>query len=284
MDVIFEMQGTSFSVEIGYFDTVLEIKEKVQKYRGIPVSRQTLILDGKVLEDEADVWKADIYINSRITLLVAPDPANPTITTEVMSPASEKALLLLKLPGSKELQCVVMELSDTVQKLKEKIHESEGLDVNRLALYVNGKTELLDERNLHDYQLTHGSEIEGFIRPAPRAPVMKTAAAETASNKLRVYVLSKCGTKRVTVDVKPSEKVEALREELNKAEQQYGFDLPADGYFFIHMQNVMEEDESFEWQDVRHGDSIEVFPGKVTRVEEKASTSNPRNRRGKRSR
>ncbi|GAB4846181.1 hypothetical protein Ancab_025179 [Ancistrocladus abbreviatus] len=262
MDVFFETQGISFSIEIGYFDTVLEIKEKVQKYRDIPVSRQTLILNGKVLEDEADVEKADIYHNSRITLLVAPDPMNPKIMVEEMPPVSSKAQLLLKLPGSKKLQTVVIELSDTVQMLKEKIHEIEGLHVNRLVLYANGNTELQDQRHLHDYQLSDGSEIDVSIRPSPTAS--GTTAAAAGSKKLRVFVLPKCGTKRIMVEVSASEKVQMLRNELEKLQQCYGFELPAEGYFFIHKQNVMEENESFQCQNVRPGDIIEIFNGTVT--------------------
>ncbi|KAE8696855.1 putative tyrosyl-DNA phosphodiesterase [Hibiscus syriacus] len=76
MDVIFETQrGKAFCIEVGFFDTVLEIKEKVQKYKGIPVHTQTLIFNGHVLQDERDVEYCEILQFSRIKLLVAPDLA-----------------------------------------------------------------------------------------------------------------------------------------------------------------------------------------------------------------
>ncbi|KAL5061668.1 hypothetical protein RYX36_023405 [Vicia faba] len=72
MDVTFEVhRGRKFSIEIGFFDTILEIKEKVLKYQGIPISKQTLIFNGQILQDDGDIWKCAIFQNSCIQLLVA---------------------------------------------------------------------------------------------------------------------------------------------------------------------------------------------------------------------
>ncbi|KAM1347797.1 hypothetical protein ACFX2H_036684 [Malus domestica] len=72
MDVNFELRrGKYFTIEVGYFDTVLEIKEKVQKYQGIPISHQTLVFNGQVLNDKRDVAYCEIYNNSSIQLLIA---------------------------------------------------------------------------------------------------------------------------------------------------------------------------------------------------------------------
>ena len=70
MDVNFVTQGVpmrKFSIEIGFFDTVSEIKQKIQKYQGTLVFHQTLIFNGKVLEAE------------RVTLSTAwfPNQGNP---------------------------------------------------------------------------------------------------------------------------------------------------------------------------------------------------------------
>jgi len=70
MDVNFVVQrGTTFSIEVGFFDTILEIKEKVEKYQGIPVSNQTLIFNGQILQDDDDIWKCAIFHNSLIHLI-----------------------------------------------------------------------------------------------------------------------------------------------------------------------------------------------------------------------
>ncbi|CAL9233086.1 unnamed protein product [Arabidopsis halleri] len=77
MDVFFETQsGDTFEIELDYWDTVLDIKQKIEKYQRIPVSKQTLFFQGKVLQDHLDIEQCQILDNSRIQIFVEPDP-NP---------------------------------------------------------------------------------------------------------------------------------------------------------------------------------------------------------------
>ncbi|CBI23171.3 unnamed protein product, partial [Vitis vinifera] len=201
MDVIFEPQGGEpFSLELGFFDTVLEIKEKVQKYHGIPASRQTLFFNGHLLQDNRDIPSMQIIPTSKIHLSIE------------------------------------MDLAHTVGRLKEKIHEMEGIPVNRMVLYWRGR-ELQDSRSLRDCEL---------------------------SDRLKLMVMSKCGTKKVPVEVNPLDNVGELRKELEKLDQRFQFHLPPEGYFFIYKQNVMDDDRSFRWHHVGQGDTVEIFNGCVT--------------------
>src|SRR3954463_13181805 len=99
MDVIFEVQrGRQFSIEVGFFDTILEIKEKIQKYQGIPIFKQTLVFNGQILQDDGDIWKCAIFQNSRIQLMVAAtdsDHQKPPMDRETKFP------LNVKTPSSK---------------------------------------------------------------------------------------------------------------------------------------------------------------------------------------
>ncbi|GAB2284697.1 hypothetical protein Dimus_019149 [Dionaea muscipula] len=266
MEVNFETQkGISFIIEIGYFDTILEMKEKIEQYRNIPVAKQTLMLDGKVLSDDGDIWKCGIYISSRILVVVSDDQQPPKEPDNNL--ANKKIVqLLIKLPITSQQALLVMELTDTIELLKQKIQEIEGIPANHLILFINGNTELQDKRSLHDYYLTDGSEITVTVRPSSATtsvPIMPTTT-KTSSKKLKVLVMPKCGTIKIPVEVTPSDKVQVLRNELEKLQSQYGFDLPVDGYFFIHRQSLMEERESFQWHNVRQGDIIDIFNGTVT--------------------
>lgn len=139
MDVIFEPQrGRSFSIEVGFFDTVLEIKEKVQKYQGIPVARQTLVFKGRVLQDEQDIEYCELLQDSHVQLLVAPEPdktqVKPQIHVEQPSPvASNKIQLKINIPSSKTCVPLEIDVNDTILRLKEKIHEMENVPINRLV-------------------------------------------------------------------------------------------------------------------------------------------------------
>ncbi|RXH99366.1 hypothetical protein DVH24_011691 [Malus domestica] len=78
-----------------------------------------------------------------------------------------------------------------------------------------------------------------------------------SNNKLKLMVLTKCGTKKIEVEVNPSVNKRAMQRQMN-------FHLPQESYFFLYKQNVMEDDRFFQWHQVGQGDIIEIFNGSVT--------------------
>lgn len=283
MDVIFEPQrGRPFSIEVGFFDTVLEIKEKVQKYQDIPISKQTLIFNGQPLRDDGDIEKCEILHNSRIQLHVAADSTKTTphaaaVKVEEMSPAPapKKLQLNVKSPSSKLHIPLEVDASDTVLRLKEKIQEMEAVPSNnKIVLHVGG-AELQDHQILRDCEVSDNSEIDVTFRPLPVAAAGAGSCAAPAaaavgggggggSKKLKVMVLPKCGTKKIPVEVNAGDNVGELRKELQRLNQRFQLHLPPEGYFFIYKQNVMDDDRSFRWHQVGNGDTIEIFNGSVT--------------------
>lgn len=276
MDVVFEPQRgeEAFIIEVGFFDTVREIKEKIQKYHNVPVSEQTLVFNGHVLQDDYDVAYYEILQSSRVQLLVVPsesDPdhnsiANPTSTKLLDDAPSKKIRLAVKIPGSKTHVVVEMDPSDTVLALKEKIRESEAAvpaALNRMVLHSGG-SELQDGRCLRDFDqlLSDNAEIEVTVTPSTTTTT--TPSAAVGSKRLRVMVQPKCGTKKIPVELNASDNVGELRKELQKLQQRLQFHLPPEGYFFIYKQNVMDDDKSFRWHHVAQGDTIEIFNGSVS--------------------
>jgi len=256
MDVVFELQrGRSFSIEIGYFDTVQEIKEKIQKYQNIPVSQQTLILNGQFLQDNDDPWKVEILHNTSIQLQVSydKDEKKDSVNTQLT-----QLQLNIKTGSKTHVVPIEVDVNDTVSKLKEKIREIENVSVpvNRLVLHAATGAELHDHQLLRDCDVSENSEIEVSFKPSP--------TVSPVSKKLKVMVLPKSGMKKVAVEVNACDNVGELRKELQKLHQRIQFHLPQDGYFFIYKQNVMDDDRSFRWHHVVHGDTIEIFNGSVT--------------------
>ncbi|XVE87840.1 hypothetical protein DITRI_Ditri19aG0020400 [Diplodiscus trichospermus] len=192
MDVNFETQkGRPFSIEVGFFDTVLEIKEKVQKYQGIPVSSQTLVFNGLVLQDDRDVEYCGILQNSRIQLLVAsPDSDKPRLDAAEPSSSSKKIhekepaavnsfsngaaavtgskrLKLMVLPkgGTKKIRVEVNamdnvgELRKELQKLKQRLH----FDLPQDSYFFIYKQNVMDDdRSFRWHQVAQGDTIEIF--------------------------------------------------------------------------------------------------------------------------
>ncbi|KAL4628508.1 uncharacterized protein LOC142633738 isoform X1 [Castanea sativa] len=273
MDVIFEPQrGRPFSIEVGFFDTILEIKEKVKKYQGIPVSKQTLIFNGNVLKDDLNVEHTEILQNSHIQLMIAASESDKS--PDNSSSLSKKIQLNVKIPTYKMHVPLEMEVTDTVGKLKEKIQEMEAVPVNRLMIHSCG-AELQDHRSLCECEISENSDIDVSFRPSPTAASPAAMAALSpspgpgpttllGSKKLKLLVLPKCGTKKIPVEMNASDNVGELRKELQKLQEKLQFSLPQEGYFFIYKQNVMDDDRSFRWHHVGQGDTIEVFNGSVT--------------------
>ncbi|KAL2233966.1 ubiquitin-NEDD8-like protein RUB2 [Sesamum indicum] len=259
MDVIFQpSRGSPFYIEVGYFDTMLEIKEKIQKDQGIPISKQTLIFNGNILQDELNVHNSEILDRSRIHLLVPSDAGSQPTKMDELSPS--KIQLLLKMPSSKLGIALEMDVNETIRRLKEKIHEMEGVPINRLAVHANG-IELHDHKSMQDCELSDNSEIDIVVRSSPVPTTSRSSGnMNNGSRKLRIVVLTKCGTEKIPVEVNSSDNVGELKRKLRKLK----LNLPQEGYFFIYKQNVMDDDRSFRWHHVCQGDTIEIFGGSVS--------------------
>ncbi|XP_060186747.1 ubiquitin domain-containing protein 7SL RNA2-like [Lycium barbarum] len=275
MDVFFQpTKGRPFAIEVGYFDTILEIKDKIQRDQGIPIPKQTLIFKGNVLDDHLNVHYSDILDRSHIQLVVEsePDKNNGIKAEQALSP-TRKIQLLLKMPTSKISVTLEVDVTDSVRRVKERIHEMEGVHVSKLVMHANG-IELIDHQSLQDYGLSDNSEINVSVRPSiiasAAATTTTTSSGSSVNNngngpkKLRIMVLSKCGTKKIPIEVNPSDNVGYLKKELQKLNQKLELELPQEGYFFIYKQNVMDDDRSFRWHHVCQGDTIEIFNGSVT--------------------
>lgn len=253
MDVIFEREGgEKFEIEVGFFDTVLEIKEKIQKYHRIPISDQTLIFNAKILQDDRDVEFCGILQDSHIKLVLPPPPPPPPPANN----SNNKIQLNINISCSSRSRFPIeMNPNHTIRRLKERIHEMDAAvgPVDRMVIHSNGcGAELQDQRSLRECELTNNSEIEVCLR------------GKTSRNKLKVMVLSKCGTSKIPMEVNPTDNVGELKRELKKVQRKMNLNLPQDGFFFIHDQDVMDDDRSFRWHGVTHGDTIEIFNGSVT--------------------
>ncbi|KAK6127439.1 hypothetical protein DH2020_038828 [Rehmannia glutinosa] len=255
MDVIFKpSRGSPFYIEVGYFDTVLEIKEKIQKATGIPVSEQTLVFKGNTLHDDLNVHHSDILDRSCILLEVPPDT---DYQTDECSPPP-KIELLLKMPSPKPDIAVEMDANETIQKLKEKIHETEGMPVNQLVIDVNG-IELHDHKSMQECELSDNSEVNVSVRSSS-ATSWPSSRNNGGRPKMRIFVVTKCGTETVPMEVDLLDRIGELRNKLEEMK----LDLPQEGYFFVYKQNVMDDERSFRWHHVCQGDIIEVFGGSVS--------------------
>ncbi|KAG5567911.1 hypothetical protein H5410_065073 [Solanum commersonii] len=180
MDLFFyPTKGCSFAIEVGYFDTILEVKEKIQKYQGIPIPKQTLIFKGNILADDLNVHYSNILDRSHIQLVTDFEP-NKNVVVKL---DHQKIKLLLKMSTStKSVILLKVDVTVSLRMVKEKIHEMKGIQVSKLILRANG-LKLIDHYRLQDYGFSDNSEIDVSIRfDAIASPPTITTSSESSVN------------------------------------------------------------------------------------------------------
>uniref|UniRef100_A0A0E0MLB1 Ubiquitin-like domain-containing protein n=1 Tax=Oryza punctata TaxID=4537 RepID=A0A0E0MLB1_ORYPU len=294
MDVTFETAaGRRFTVEIWFFSTVRRIKEYVERQEGIAAESQRLFFAGAEMDDNGDTERYSILQGSTVLLLLPEDGAAPAPSggggggTKAMVRVVVNAPAALAGKGG----AVTLEVDAaacTVAGLKERVQErTDGaLPAARVALMF-GKVEMEDGRAVAEY--VPPGAVDGMatvvVSAVVRPPPQPAAASPGAVNKKRpltpqpqqqqqqqpprVTVNVKWGAKAAAVEVSDMLAVKDLRAELVGGGVGSGaaahLPLPMDGgYFFIYKQNVMEEDRTLRWHDVKNGDTIEIFNGRVT--------------------
>ncbi|CAH8273243.1 unnamed protein product [Arabidopsis lyrata] len=86
------LNGSSFEIEVDYRDTLLEVKQKIERSQRIPVSKQTLIVDDIViLREDLNVKQCQIVHNSHIQLDVSADDDNPNRNDDDQMPQTEQS-------------------------------------------------------------------------------------------------------------------------------------------------------------------------------------------------
>jgi ubiquitin C len=275
MDVTFATPGgREFTVEVWYFATVREMKEAVHASEGIPVASQRLFLAGREgeeddqeLDDARDTAHYGIVQGSRV-VLVLPDDAPPSSSPSTSpAPAAAGVRVAVSAPeiiGPRSVALDDVPAYDTVARLKELLQDrTDGaLPAARTALFL-GKAEMEDGKTLADYgPPSDGMDVSAVVRP--QAPVESGGGGggngAGTRNQQRIEVSVMFGETAVALEVGAMDVVRDLRKEVERLR------LPVrdGGYFFVYKQNVMDEDRTLRWHEVKNGDTIEIFNGTVT--------------------
>ncbi|KAK7391026.1 hypothetical protein VNO78_19311 [Psophocarpus tetragonolobus] len=174
----------------------------------------------------------------------------------LLRPSRRVMTMNVRVPNFMYRVPIEIELDDTVAKLKEKIllHEElqlQGLEKDRVVLQLHGTgVDLADHQLLRYCGVLANPDIDIILEE---------------SGKLKVIVLPwpwPHTEEMIEIEVNATDKVSVLREKLLQLHHIPGrLRLPqAAGYFFFrHKQEVLYEEESFEWNQVRDGDIIHTF-------------------------
>uniref|UniRef100_A0ACD5Y3C0 Uncharacterized protein n=1 Tax=Avena sativa TaxID=4498 RepID=A0ACD5Y3C0_AVESA len=133
------LAGRTITLEVDSLDTIDKAKSKIQDNEGFPKDRQCLIFANKQLEDDRTL--ADLNIWKDSTLLLVLHPANP----------GGKMPICVRTLTGKRIRLHV-ESSDTIDNIKCKIYEVEGIRPIQQRIIYRGK-QMEEGHTLADYSV-----------------------------------------------------------------------------------------------------------------------------------